>query len=50
MCVAVPNFVAIGQTVAVLWRFDGFQDGGCRPSCILDNSIFLTAVKLMHVS
>jgi len=27
-CVTVPNFVKIGQTVAEIWRFDGFQNGG----------------------
>ena len=29
-CVTMPNFVAIDRTVAEIWRFDGFQNGG-RP-------------------
>jgi len=24
MCVIVPNFIKIGQTVAEIWRFNGF--------------------------
>jgi len=31
MCVIMPNFIKIGQTVAEIWRFNGFQNGG-RPS------------------
>ena len=27
-CVTVPNFVKIGQTVAGIWRFNGFLNGG----------------------
>jgi len=36
----VPNFIKIGQTVAEIWRFNGFHIGA-----ILDfgNSNFLTA-------
>jgi len=26
----VPNFVAVGQTVAQIWQFFVFQDGGRR--------------------
>ena len=32
ICVSVPNFVKIGQTLAEIWRFNGFQNGG-RPPC-----------------
>jgi len=30
----MPNFVQIGQGVAVIWPFSSFQDGGCTPSWI----------------
>jgi len=30
MCVTVPNFVAIGRTVAEIWRFFVLQHGGRR--------------------
>jgi len=26
----MPNFLKIGQTVAEIWRFNGFQNGGRR--------------------
>ena len=33
--VTVPNFIKIGQTVAEIWRFNGFfQNGGGPPSWI----------------
>ena len=33
--VILPNFIKIGQTVAEIWRFDGFfQNGGRPPSWI----------------
>jgi len=32
MCVNVPNFVKIRQTVAEIWRFSDFQDGSRPPS------------------
>jgi len=28
MCVNMPNFIKIGQTVGEIWRFNGFQNGG----------------------
>jgi len=34
MCFIVPNFIKIGQTVAEIWRFNGFQNGGRPPSWI----------------
>jgi len=35
ICVTVPNFIKIGQTVAEIWRFNGFfQNGGRPPSWI----------------
>ena len=43
----MPNFIKIGQTVAEIWRFNCFQNGGCPPSWIWEIQIFLTvwAVK-----
>jgi len=35
MCVILPNFIKIGQTVAEIWRFNGFFSKR-RPSAILD--------------
>jgi len=32
----------IGQTVAEIWRFNGFQNGG-RPPCLIFEIQFLTA-------
>jgi len=32
----VPNFIKIGQTVAEIWRFNGFQNGDRSPSWILE--------------
>jgi len=47
----VPNFIKIGHTVAEIWLFNGFQNGGRPPSWILKFK-FLTigAVKrhIMH--
>ena len=43
MYVIVPNFIKIGQTVAEIWRFNGFQNGGRPPSWICEIRIFLTA-------
>jgi len=36
LCVNVPNFIKTGQTVAEIWRFNGFffQNGGRPPSWI----------------
>ena len=32
MCIILPNFIKIGQTVAKIWWFNGFfQNGGCPP-------------------
>jgi len=36
----VPNFIKIGQTVAEIWRFNGFQNGGRPPSWISNIQIF----------
>jgi len=43
----VPNFIKIGQTVAEIWRFNCFQNGGRPPFWIWEIQIFLTvwAVK-----
>jgi len=34
MCVTLPNFIKIGQTVAEIWRFNGFLNDGRTPSWI----------------
>jgi len=31
MCVDVPNIIQIGQTIAEIWRFNAFENGGRRP-------------------
>jgi len=40
ICVTVPNYIKIGQTVAKIWRFNGFQNGSRPPSWILEIHIF----------
>ena len=40
ICTTAPNFMKIGQKVADIWRFNGFQNGGRPPSCILKIKIF----------
>jgi len=40
ICVTVPNFIKIGQTVAEIWRFDGCENGGRPPSWILEIQLF----------
>jgi len=42
----VPNFSKIGQTVAEIWRFNGFQNGGRPPSWILEIQIFQRSGRL----
>jgi len=42
----VPNFIKTGQTVAEIWRFDGFYNGGRSPSWILEIQFFLTIWEL----
>jgi len=37
ICASMPNFIKIGQTVAEIWRFNGFFSKW-RPSAILDLS------------
>jgi len=32
----VPNFIKIGRFFTDIWRFNDFQNGGCRPSWILN--------------
>jgi len=34
MCAIVPNFIKIDQTVAEIWRFNCFQNGG-RPIFVI---------------
>ena len=34
------NLIKIGQKVAEIWRFNGFQNGGRPPSWICDIQIF----------
>jgi len=33
ICTGVPNFIKIDQTVAEIWRFNGFFQNGGRPPC-----------------
>jgi len=41
MCVTMPNFVPIGQTVAEIWPFfDFLKDDGRPPSWIFKGSKF----------
>jgi len=40
MCVVVPKFVPIGQTVSEISPFFDFQDSGHPPSCIFKSSNF----------
>jgi len=40
MCVAMRNFVKIGQTVVKILQFSDFQDGGHRPSSIFKTTDF----------
>jgi len=40
MCVTVSNFIKIGETVAQIWQFNGFQNGGRPPSWICEIRIF----------
>jgi len=40
ICVNIPNFIKIGKTVAEIWRFNGFENGGRPPSWILEIQIF----------
>jgi len=35
----MPNFIKIGQTIAEIWRFNGFQNGGRPPSCVFEIQI-----------
>jgi len=39
-CITVLNLVKIGQKVAEIWWFDGFQNGGRPPSWICEIQIF----------
>jgi len=43
----VPNFIKIGQAVAEIWQFNGFQNGGRPPSwiCKIQKSLTLGEVK-----
>jgi len=49
MCVTVPNFIKIGQTVADIRRFNSFHNVGRPPSWIFGNSNFLTAWALKRL-
>jgi len=43
----VPNFIKIGQTVAEIWRFNGFQNGGFRHLGFMKfTNMFLAATLL----
>jgi len=34
--VILPNFIEIGQTVADIWQFNGFENGGRQSSWICE--------------
>jgi len=36
----MKNFIKIGQTVAEIWQFNGFQNGGRLPYWICEITIF----------
>jgi len=42
----MQNSIKIGQTVAEIWQFNGFQNGGRPPSCICEIHTFLTVGEL----
>ena len=47
----MPNFVQLGRTVAGIWPFSIFQDGGCPPSWMFKIWEILTAFggpKMRH--
>jgi len=46
MCIIVPNFIKIGQTVAEIWQFNGSQKGGRPPSCICGVQLFWRSERL----
>jgi len=46
ICVTLPNFIKIGQTVAEILRFNSFHNVGRPPSWILEIKIFLTVWAL----
>jgi len=50
-CATAPNFVAIGPTVAEIWRFFSifFQDGGRPPSWIFDAHVWTAHVVHLMV-
>jgi len=51
ICVILPNFFKIGQTVAEIWRFDVFfQNGGRPPSWICWAPIGTTHDDVLMVS
>ena len=35
-CITVPNLIKIGQKVADIWWYNGFQNGSCPPSWIFE--------------
>ena len=42
----MPNFTKIRQTVAEIWQFNGFQNGGRPPSWIYEIQIFKRSERL----
>ena len=47
--VTLPNFVAVGQTVAKIWRFNGFEDGGRPPAWIFKNLKFYWLIRCANL-
>jgi len=49
VCLIMPNFAPIGQTVAEIWRFVFFQYGGRPPSCICFARVWTTHEEYLAV-
>jgi len=49
MCVILPNFMPIDHTVAEIWPFCYFQDGGRPPSWICFTRVWTTHEALLMV-
>jgi len=46
----IPNFMAIGLTLAELWRFNGFfQNGGYPPSWILKTGTLTVKMEVLGI-
>jgi len=46
----MPNFIKIGKTVAEIWQFNGFQNGGRPPSWICEIQLLQRSERLIGIS